>query len=438
MADTETVAAMPLFEGETPPPVAEGAVPASVQTYGDIVWRQFKANRLAYWSLWALVPMTALGIFAPLLCSNQPFVFSEPGRTLYPWWHSLFHTSEPIDYLFNMSLLALFPTGVVGAFCLWWWRKQRLSAYRRARRLVGLYGILTGLVCIVCAIPEVRPNNEFADRTFAAEELAAPQTRRGQYAPIPFGPIEQDLQSVFKPPMYRAPRSAWTEANDGYPHVLGTDNTGRDVLVRMIYGTRISITIGFVAVGIYLLIGCLFGAIAGYYGGTTDMLISRLIEVIMLFPAFFLILTLVGLIGPSIYMIMLVIGLTSWPGIARLIRGEVLKQRQSDYVTAALALGFSHTRIILRHILPNALTPALVAAPFGVAGAIITEAGLSLLGFGVRAPAPSWGLLLKLGSENYAYWWLAVIPSLAIFFTVTIFNLIGNGLRDAMDPRLRK
>jgi peptide/nickel transport system permease protein len=161
------------------------------------------------------------------------------------------------------------------------------------------------------------------------------------------------------------------------------------------------------------------------------------IEIVMLFPAFFLILTLVALMGPSIYIIMGVIGVTSWPSIARLIRGKVLRQRAADYVSAAQALGFSHARIIFRHLLPNSLTPARVAAPFGIAGAIITEAGLSLLGFGVRPPAPTWGSLLQLAHGNYSYGWLVVFPSLASFCTVTIFNLIGGGLRDAMDQRLR-
>jgi peptide/nickel transport system permease protein len=143
------------------------------------------------------------------------------------------------------------------------------------------------------------------------------------------------------------------------------------------------------------------------------------------------------MIGPNIFIIMVVIGITGWPGVARLIRGEVLKQRGNDYVAAARSLGASNIRIILKHVLPNALAPALVAAPFGVASAIVTEAGLSLLGVGVRMPAPTWGILLQLGNGNYSYWWLVVMPSLAIFYTVTVFNLIGSGLRDAMDPRLR-
>lgn len=220
-------------------------------------------------------------------------------------------------------------------------------------------------------------------------------------------------------------------------HWLGTDNTGRDVLTLLLYGTRISMTVGFVSVGIYVTVGIILGALAGYFGGKIDMLISRMIEIVLLFPSFFLILTLVALIGPNIYIIMVVIGITGWPTIARLIRGEVLKQRAIDYAIAAEALGSSHLRIVFRHILPNSLSPALVAAPFGIAGAIITEAGLSLLGFGVRPPTPTWGTLLRLGNGNYHYWWLIVVPSVAIFFTVTVFNLVGNGLRDAMDPKLR-
>ena len=175
-------------------------------------------------------------------------------------------------------------------------------------------------------------------------------------------------------------------------------------------------------------IGVVVGAIAGYFGGIVDLLISRIIEIVQLFPSFFLILTLVGLIGPSIYIIMLVIGITSWTGIARLTRGEVLKQRSLDYTAAAQALGASHWRIIFRHIMPNSLSPVLVSIPFGITGAIVTEAELSLLGFGVPAPAASWGNLLNLGSKDYHYWWLVLFPSLAIFFTVTTFNLFGNGL----------
>ena len=246
------------------------------------------------------------------------------------------------------------------------------------------------------------------------------------------------MKSSFQAPGYTKDEKSRSSVNQGHTHLLGTDNGGRDVLMRMIYGSRISLTVGFVAVSIYVTIGVLVGAVAGYFGGWLDVLICRVIEIVLVFPAFFLILTLVALLSPSIYIIMVVIGLTGWPTVARLVRGEVLKQRTIDYAAAARALGASHLRILFRHILPNALSPVLVTIPFGIASAITTEANLSLLGFGVPPPAPSWGTLLQLAHGNNNYWWLIVVPSVAIFVCVTVFNLVGSGLRDAMDPKLRR
>ena len=423
----------------------------SGEAYWDIVWRQFCKNRLSSAALWTLLPLFLLAIFAPVLASNVPFYYRDEHGAIWPWFRALFNPEETVDYWFNLALVAFFPWLVVSAvWCLWGKRKSK-RVYLGT--LAGLYvGMILALAGIM-QIPGVRPDNRYRARTFPEEEFRRGGQVVALYPLIPFGPTEQDMDSPVKPPFYRKPRYVpgttgpdvqtgepvlfWRESNDGFPHILGTDDVGRDVLVRMLYGLRISLTVGFVAVGIYMAIGIVLGALAGYFGGIIDMIISRLIEVIMLFPAFFLILTLVGLLGQSIYIIMVVIGLTGWPTIARLIRGEVLKQRNTDYVTAARVAGASDLRIIFRHVLPNAVSPAMVAAPFGIAGAIITEAGLSLLGFGVRLPAPSWGLLLRTGSENYHYWWLVVFPSLAMFITVTAFNLVGNGLRDAMDPRLR-
>lgn len=408
------------------------------QTYWDIVWKQFRANASAYWAVWALGPFVALAVFAPLISSNQPLYFWDGEQYLFPWFRALFNTAEPVDFLFNMALIGSPFVLVLAIFQNRRWARRGFSAGRQLWYLSLEFVGLTAVLCAVFSVDALAPANRYAARSFADEQFKSAGAKRGVYVLVPYGPTEQDLVgSTFKPPMFRKPASECRNANDGFIHLLGTDNAGRDVLSRMIYGTRISITVGLVAVGIYLTIGCILGAIAGYFGGTIDMLISRVIEVVLLFPSFFLILTLVALIEPSIYIIMFVIGITGWPTIARLIRGEVLKQRSLDYVSAAQALGFSNARIIFRHIIPNSLAPALVAAPFGIAGAIITEAGLSLLGFGVRPPTPSWGTVLKLGNDNYSYWWLVLIPSLAIFFTVTIFNLIGSGLRDAMDPRLR-
>ena len=223
-----------------------------------------------------------------------------------------------------------------------------------------------------------------------------------------------------------------------FQHYLGTDQLGRDVYSRMLYGSRISLSVGFVAVGISVLIGILVGAMAGYKGGWVDSLLMRFVDIMLSFPSFFLILTVVAILRPNIYNVMIVIGITSWEGTARFVRAEFLSLRERDYVQAARALGVKDRRIIFRHILPNALAPVFVTASLGVASAILVEAGLSFLGFGVQPPAPSWGNILTEG-RTYIFdaWWLTVFPGLAILITVLSFNLFGEGLRDALDPRLR-
>jgi peptide/nickel transport system permease protein len=223
-----------------------------------------------------------------------------------------------------------------------------------------------------------------------------------------------------------------------FQHYLGTDNLGRDVFSRMLYGSRVSLSVGFVAVAISVGIGILVGAMAGYYSGWVDSLLMRFVDVMLCFPSFFLMLTVVALLGPSLFKVMVVIGITSWMGTARFVRAEFLSLRERDFTQAAKALGVKDFRIIYRHILPNAMAPVFVTATLGVATAILVESGLSFLGFGAQPPAPSWGNIL---TEGRAYifdaWWLTVFPGFAILVTVLSFNLVGEGLRDAIDPRLR-
>jgi peptide/nickel transport system permease protein len=217
---------------------------------------------------------------------------------------------------------------------------------------------------------------------------------------------------------------------------MGTDNLGRDIASRMIHGAGISLKVGFVAVGIALLIGVLVGALAGYYGGAVDILISRLIEVVMCFPFFFLILSVIAFLPPSIFNIMIVIGITRWTGIARYARGEFLRLKNQEFTEAARALGVTDRKIIFRHILPNSLAPVLVSATFGIANAILIEAALSFLGLGIQPPTASWGGILSLAKQFIEVaWWLATFPGLAIFITVTAYNILGEGLRDATDPQ---
>lgn len=242
------------------------------------------------------------------------------------------------------------------------------------------------------------------------------------FPPVKYSPTENNLMSILSPPSRE--------------HLFGTDDRGRDVLARMIFGARISLSIGFIAVGISAAIGIILGGIAGYYGGTTDFIVSRLFEVMMTFPVFFLILTILAFRDPSIYNIMIVIGATSWTGVARLIRGEFLKLRKLEYVEAAVALGGNDFRVMMKHMLPNGLAPVLVDSTFGIAGAILVESGLSFLGFGVPPPDPSWGDVLSQSQKYVDFaWWLVLFPGAAIFLTVTAFNLLGEGFRNSIDPK---
>ncbi len=222
-------------------------------------------------------------------------------------------------------------------------------------------------------------------------------------------------------------------------HPLGTDDLGRDVLSRMIWGSRVSLKVGFSAVGIATLIGILLGSLAGYYGGMLDSLIMRAVDIMLTLPTIFLILAVIAILEPSIWNIMVVIGLTSWMEPARLIRAEFLSLKEREFVVAARAIGASDVRIIFMHVLPNGLSPILVSATMGVGGAILIESALSFLGLGVQPPTPSWGSLLASGKDNIEIaWWLSAFPGLAILLTVLGYNLLGEGIRDALDPRHRE
>ncbi len=219
-------------------------------------------------------------------------------------------------------------------------------------------------------------------------------------------------------------------------HLMGTDGLGRDVFSRMLYGARISLMVGFVAVGIATLIGIVLGAIAGFYRGWVDTVIMRTVDVMLSIPTFFLILAVIAFLSPSIWNIMIVIGLTSWMGVTRLVRAEFLSLRNREFVLAAQALGAKDFRLIFGHLLPNSLTPIIVSSILGIASAVLVESGLSFLGLGVQAPQASWGNILTDGKEYIQFaWWLSLFPGLAILLTVLGYNLLGDGLRDAYNPR---
>jgi peptide/nickel transport system permease protein len=243
------------------------------------------------------------------------------------------------------------------------------------------------------------------------------------YPPIPYRPTNISLLEPLEPPSSR--------------HWLGTDKLGRDVMAGMIHGSRVSLSIGFVAVGIAVIIGVALGAVAGYFGSWIDLVISRFFEIMLSIPTFFLLITIAALLPPSIYLTMLIIGATSWVGIARFTRNEFLRIRNLDYVTSAIALGVSDRKVMFKHILPNALAPVIVSVVLGVAGAILIESSLSFLGIGVPAELVTWGSILQEASGATFAWWLAVFPGFAIFITVLAYYLVGEGLREVLDPRLR-
>lgn len=286
------------------------------------------------------------------------------------------------------------------------------------------------LICRLDGTLHVLPalTDPAALRPFDARALEA-HLGPGDWAlmpPIPWSPNTHDLGAVLSPPTAG--------------HLLGTDASGRDVLSRLVHGTRVSLAVGLLATALLVAVGVLLGGLAGWYGGWADLVVMRVVEVFLSIPTFLLVVTLLAVAAPTgwgaVGAVVAVIGLTRWPDVARLVRGEILRVRSLDYVTAARALGASDLRVLVRHVLPNALGPVLVAATFSVASAILVEGALSFLGFGIPADMASWGGILAEARGNVGAWWLAVFPGLALFVTVTAYNLVGEALRDAVDPKI--
>lgn len=243
------------------------------------------------------------------------------------------------------------------------------------------------------------------------------------FAPFisPYDPGEIDIDNILMPPSFSS------------GHIFGTDSLGRDLFSRMVYGTRISLLVGFIAVGISAFIGIVLGSLAGYYGKWVDLLIMRFVDIMLCFPTFFLILAVIALLEPSIITIMVVIGVTSWMGVARLIRAEILSLKERDFIYAEHAIGASDARIITKHLIPNGVAPVLVSVTLGIAAAILVESSLSFLGIGVQPPTPSWGNILSEGKSLLgAAWWMMLFPGLAIFITVLGYNLLGEGIREKL------
>lgn len=318
---------------------------------------------------------------------------------------------------------------------------DRFLGVRQGRAGLALLGLLAGAALFADFLAADLPLFlRFRGETYLLPNLTRPAALRS------FGPgaLEAALGEgdlAWFPPVRRGPDTVDLAARLTPPsaaHPLGTDGAGRDVLARLLHGSRVALTVGLLAVALELLLGLGVGTAAGYLGGRVDLVLSRVMEAVLVLPGLLVVLAVAGTFGGlSAPAVGAVIGLASWPGVARLVRGEILRIRELDFVHASLALGSSPFATVLRHVLPNALGPVLVAAAFGMSGAILGESALSFLGFGVRPPAATWGELLAQAHEHAispGAWWLVLFPGAAVFLAVAACNGVGEGLRRALDP----
>lgn len=396
-------------------------------SWGEIVWTQYRASWANKSALVMIGLLVVMAVYAPLLSSSQPLLWCAQGRCTSPWLAGLFFNANVyesgIDIFFNLLMFFL-PLWILLARRQWKRGLYQTSseAAQGARRLhLALWG---SLLAVFFAMMVFQPQVALPDYRGLASNAAS--RAASDIAVAWFAPLRMHYSDVL-----------FGAEGPGLHHLLGLDTSGRDVFVRLLYGTRVSLSVGVIAVAIYLSIGVVVGAFAGYFGGWADILTERTVEIFICFPTFFLILTFISFLdAPSIVWVMVFIGIVGWTGPARLVRGEFLRIRGMDYVVAARALGLPDRRIIFGHILPNALGPVLVSATFGVANAIIAESTLSFLGIGDRV-LPSWGRILALGRAT-GDTPMMLIAGAMIFFTVVSLNMAGEGLRDALDPKLRQ
>ena len=350
--------------------------------------------------------LTLFAVFAPLLANTHPLLVQDADG-----WHSpmLVHLGPADTTLLGIFFLALLLVLLPGR------RLLRFLAWLSGAAVVG------ALSWTLVSPPSLVVYEQYR------EAEAAGEYQRVIRAPIPYS--AKDYLRDYADTGLESPR-----ASDERMHWFGTDENGADVLSRMIHATRIALSIGFIATGIALAIGVVLGGLMGYFSGIIDIIGMRLVEIFEAIPTLFLLLTFVAFFGRSLYLMMLIIGLTSWSGYARYVRAEFLRLRQQDFVQGAIASGLSLPSILFRHMLPNGMAPILVAASFGVASAILAEATLSFLGLGL-VDDPSWGQMLNQAVQSSTFnWWMAAFPGGAIFLTVFAYNLIGEALRDAVDP----
>lgn len=386
----------------------------SRESFSRRIWRKTLQGVGVKIGLFWVGILVCMGVFAPFLANSMPLLMSVDGEISAPVLSYL--TVE------DVVVLAMFVLLVVLAFL-------PLSAIKRLVLFIAGCAVAAVIANLWVKPPGVVLYDDF--RTVPAYSAADWKIM----PPIAYAP--QDYLRDFGDTGLEAPFSDKAQ-QQGRTHWMGTEENGSDVFSRMIHASRIALSIGIIATGIAMVIGVILGGLMGYFSGVVDMIGMRLVEIFEAIPTLFLLLTFVAFFGRSLYMMMIIIGITSWSGYARYIRAEFLKLRRQDYVQAAIASGLPLSSILFRHMLPNGVAPLLVAASFGVASAILAEATLSFLGLGL-VDAPSWGQMLNQAVKSSTFnWWMAAFPGGAIFLTVFAYNLIGEAFRDAIDPKMSR
>lgn len=386
------------------------AAPRQQRSYATQVVREVFTQWGARIGIAWIGVLVIVAVFAPFLANSHPLLLSARGHISSPLLHHL--TAA------DVTLLVIFFT-VVALYCVG-------LSFRSKFVIVLLAGSVAAPLCYSLITPP----------QLSIYEQYREQQQSGGYqwlihTPIPYSPKDY-LRDVGDSGL-KAPLSA-----EKHTHWFGTDENGADVLSRMIHAARVALSIGFVATGIAMVIGTIIGGLMGYFSGIYDMIGMRLLEIFEAIPVLFLLLTFVAFFGSNLYVMMAIIGITGWTGYARFVRAEFLKLRQQEFVQAAIACGLPLRSILFLHILPNGMAPVLVSTSFGVASAILAEATLSFLGLGL-VDDPSWGQMLNQAVQSATFnWWMAVFPGGAIFLTVFAYNLIGETMRDAIDPYLKK
>lgn len=420
-----------------PPDDADGTQSHVSRGFWAEAWYRFRCRRLAMAALIFVIFLALMAIFSPAIVGTRPIIVKYKGNIYFPalyyfnenWEPSIFRNDEMVDLVVTE-----------GSIVRYQGKEYEVDYVNRSKDLCEL--LLPDDDIKEVRLSEVELVSGGEERTIGF--MLAYSTMLKRFDPDSWALWPLIYQDPERP--VRAGEWPGIPANPGQGqgapsrhNFFGTTPAGVDVFAIMIHGSRTALLIGFVSMGIASVIGVTVGANAGYFRGIVDGLLSRVIEVVLCIPTLVLILALISVVSnPTIWHTMVVIGLTGWTSIARLTRAEFMKLRESDFVIAARSLGAGSTRIMFRHILRNAMAPILVPITFGIASAILIESGLSFLGFGPPPPAPSWGALLALGRDNYHMWWLILFPGIGIFLTVLAYNLIGEGLQEATDPRLRE